>query len=124
MLTPFKSYQGAKVLPNHKYESLPCDLEIVQGFLMDLELFRSIKEILGTWGHFKVFSRSLDPRFFQGLAINLEMTIQLKVFSRTLIYQFQGLFLNSDLAVQGSWGFLGQFKVFSRKFKEILGSLI
>ena len=31
-------HQGAKVLPNHKYESLPCDLEEVQGFLMDLEI--------------------------------------------------------------------------------------
>ena len=77
-------HQGAKVLPYHKYESLPCDLEEVQGFLMDLELVRSIKEILGSWGHFKVFSRSSDAQFSQGWAVNLEMATQLKVFSTSL----------------------------------------
>ena len=55
---------------------------------MDLELVRSIKEIRGTWGHFKVFSRSLGARFSQGLTINLEMTTQLKVFSRSLVHDF------------------------------------
>ena len=55
---------------------------------MDVELVRSIKEIRGTWGHFKVFSRSLGAQLLQGLAINLEMATQLNVFSRSLVHHF------------------------------------